>query len=73
MASLIIWFLVLRFAVVTSILFPKSRYMDQMIREGIEIELHLNKMSREGGLCLNWSWRTLIHSLKSHRNPLPQK
>jgi hypothetical protein len=43
--------------------------MDRVIREAIDIELHLNNMNREDGLCLNRLWKPLIHSLKGRMPP----
>jgi hypothetical protein len=42
----------------------KSRYMDRIVREAIEIELHTYNINREGDFCLNKSWKPLIGSLK---------
>jgi hypothetical protein len=57
----------------TTILFAKSRYMDWVIREATQIELHPNNMNREDGLFLSWSWRPLIHYLKRCRKSLTQQ
>jgi hypothetical protein len=37
----------------TSILAKKLRYMDHIIREVIEIELHVNNINREDGFSLS--------------------
>jgi hypothetical protein len=51
----------------TTILSTKYRYMDWMIKDATEIELHLNNMNREDGLHLSRSWKPLIYSLKGRR------
>ncbi|PNF24785.1 hypothetical protein B7P43_G16339 [Cryptotermes secundus] len=51
----------------TSIFATKTRYMDPIIRETIEIELHPKNMNREGGFCLNKLWKPFICSLNPPR------
>jgi hypothetical protein len=48
----------------TSFFVTKTRYLDRIAKEAIEIELHLNNMNREAGLCLSKSWKSPISSLK---------
>jgi hypothetical protein len=48
----------------TSALAMKIQYMDLIVREAIEIELHRNNMNREVSFCLSKSWTPLICSLK---------
>jgi hypothetical protein len=50
----------------TTILSTKRRcsYMDRIIREAFEIELHPNSMNREDGFCLSKLWKPLIFSSK---------
>jgi hypothetical protein len=47
----------------------RALYMDWILREVIEIELHPNFVNRENGLVLSRSWIPLFHSLKEQRNP----
>jgi hypothetical protein len=47
-----------------SILATKTRYIDCIVREVIESELHPYNSNREGGFCLSKSWKSLIDSLK---------
>jgi hypothetical protein len=53
----------------TTILSTKPRYMDRIIREAIEVELHPNNMNREDGFCLSKSWKPLIYSLRDRKKP----
>jgi hypothetical protein len=48
----------------SSILPKKTRYMDHIVRVAIEIELRPCNINKEGGFCLNKSWKTHISSLK---------
>jgi hypothetical protein len=50
-----------------TILSTKSRYMDRMIRETTEIELHPNCMNMKADLRLSRSWKPLIYSPKGRR------
>jgi hypothetical protein len=48
----------------SSILATKTKYMDCIVREAIEIELRPYSINRERGFCLSKSWKPLIGSLK---------
>jgi hypothetical protein len=49
----------------TSVLATKTWYMDRIVREAIEFELHPNNMNRDVDFCLSKSWKHLICSLKN--------
>jgi hypothetical protein len=48
-----------------SILTTKTRDMNRIVREVIEIELHPYNINREGGFCLSKSRKHLIATLKT--------
>jgi hypothetical protein len=50
------------------ILSTKSGYLDHLIMEAIEVDLHPNNINREDGLILSGAWKPIIRLLKENSN-----
>jgi hypothetical protein len=56
----------------TWILLTVPGFMDRLIREAVEMELHHNNMNREGRLNVSGSWKLLFRLLRDSRGPLSE-
>jgi hypothetical protein len=52
----------------TSKLRTATRYMDRLVREAIEIQLHPDNFNRDDGFNLSHTWRPIIKMLQLPRS-----
>jgi hypothetical protein len=50
------------------VLSTKSGYLDRLITQAIEVNLHPNNVNREDGLILSGAWKPLIRIVKETIN-----